>query len=238
MARDKRTRRAEARRRYREQLRAEEERAKLVPITEIAAGQEPAGTPAETRSFLTTIASGFTLPDVRGDLRALPWIATHTWAFALPLAAAVATFLVALDADVFFRRITPGESMTAGLARLLYEFVLMPGAGMTAVFLGAVLAPRGGWLVGALVGLAATAAFLVLLGIHGPPDYFPEALTPSVALSTFGLYLPIFVLLGGFAGWYRRWIMGMQARTRQRAEERRRTQAREAKRGRTAPARR
>ena len=49
---------------------------------------------------------------------------------------------------------------------------------------------------------------------------------------------PIYVLLGAFASWYRRFLMGMQARTRQRAEDRRKEQARAAKRARTAPVRR
>lgn len=240
LARDKRTRRAEARRKYREQMRTQQEQ---------APNGDPEDAPAAAelgrgQSLIGSIASSFTMPDLRGDLRALPAIATRTWAFALPLAAIALTFLVALDENVFFRRIQPGEPLSATAARLLYEFVLIPGAGMSAVFVGAVLAPRAGWLVGGIVGVVGTAAFLILLGIHGPPDYFvdgngvPIPLSPIVALQTLATYLPIYVFLGAFAGWYRRFLMSMQARTRQRAEERRREQARQTRRARTAAARR
>ena len=230
MARDKRVRRAEARRRYREQLRAE-------PGPEAADSvEQTAETPPQKgRSLLAGFGLG--LPDVVGDVRALPGIARHTLAFLLPMAAIVAAFIVALDSSVFRLQNQPGDPATLVGARSLFQFVLLPPP-VTAVFVAAVLAPRAGWLVGGLVGLLATVAFLVLLGIHGPTDYFSLGLTPTIAVQTVATYLPIYVLVGAFAGYYRRFLMGMQARTRQRADEKRKSQAREAKRARTAPARR
>jgi hypothetical protein len=230
VARDKRMRRAEARRRYREQLRAE-------PEAQVSETAEPTPTgPAEKRRSLLS-GFGLGLPDVGADLRALPGIARHTLAFVLPAAAILAAFVVALDPSVFRLQNQPGDPTTVVAARQLFQFVLLPPP-ITAVFVAAVLAPRAGWLVGGLVGLAATLAFLVLLGIHGPTDYFSLGLTPTIAVQTVATYLPIYVLIGAFAGYYRRFLMGMQARTRQRAEEKRKSQAREAKRARTAPARR
>jgi hypothetical protein len=229
VARDKRVRRAEARRRYREQLRAE-------PGPEASDSVEQAAeTPRQRGSLLAGFGIG--LPDVAGDVRALPGIARHTLAFLLPAVAIVGAFIVALDPSVFRLQNQPGDPTTLVAARSAFQFVLLPPP-VTAVFVAAVLAPRAGWLVGGLVGLLATVAFLVLLGIHGPTDYFSLALTPTIAIQTVATYLPIYILVGAFAGYYRRFLMGMQARTRQRADEKRKSQAREAKRARTAPARR
>lgn len=230
MARDKRMRRAEARRRHREQLRAE-------PGPEASESTEPVerGPAEKSRSLLAGFGLG--MPDVGADVRALPGIARHTLAFLLPSAAILAAFVVALDPSVFRLQNQPGDPTTVVAARSVFQFVLLPPP-VTAVFVAAVLAPRAGWLVGGLVGLLATVAFLVLLGIHGPADYFEFALSPTIAVQTIATYLPIYVLIGAFAGYYRRFLMGMQARTRQRADEKRKSQAREAKRARTAPARR
>lgn len=230
MARDKRMRRAEARRRYREQLRAEPEAQTLEATESVEKGPAEKG-----RSLLSGFGIG--LPDIGADLRALPGIARHTLAFLLPAVAIVAAFVVALDPSVFRLQNQPGDPTTVVVARQLFQFVLLPPP-ITAVFVAAVLAPRAGWLVGGLVGLVATLAFLVLLGIHGPTDYFTLGITPAIAVQTVATYLPIYVLIGAFAGYYRRFLMGMQARTRQRADEKRKSQAREAKRARTAPARR
>lgn len=230
MARDKRMRRAEARRRYRDQLRAEPEAQAFESTEPIEQGPTEKG-----RSLLKGFGLG--LPDVGADVRALPGIARHTLAFLLPGAAILAAFVVALDPSVFRLQNQPGDPAMVVAARSLFQFVLLPPP-VTAVFVAAVLAPRAGWLVGGLVGLLATMAFIVLLGIHGPTDYFSLGLTPTIAAQTVATYLPIYVLVGAFAGYYRRFLMGMQARTRQRADEKRKSQARDAKRARTAPARR
>ena len=229
MARDKRLRRAEARRHYRERLHAQDE----------AAGtpQPAPEPPTAPRPFLATIASGFRLPDVGADIRALPWIARHTWAFALPLAALAGAFLVALDPTVFRLETRPEDPLTLVAARALYQFVLLPPP-VTSVFIAGVLTPRGGWLVGAIVGLVSSTAFVALVAIHGQPNDPEAVLTATGALEAIAAFLPIYVLLGGFAGWYRRWLLGMQQRTRQRAEERRKAQARDAKRAKAAPERR
>jgi hypothetical protein len=230
VARDKRMRRAEARRRHRDQLRAEPASQASGPIEPIEQGPAEKG-----RSLLSGFGLG--LPDVGTDLRVVPGIARHTFAFLLPTAAILAAFVLALDPSVFRLQNQPGDPTTVVAARSVFQFVLLPPP-ITAVFVASVLAPRAGWLVGGLIGLLATVAFLVLLGIHGPTDYFSLALTPTIAGQTVATYLPIYVLIGAFAGYYRRFLMGMQARTRQRADEKRKSQAREAKRARTAPARR
>ncbi len=229
LARDKRLRRAEARRRHRERLRTQDE----VAGTPQPAPEPPTAPP----SFLATLASGLRLPDVGADIRALPWIARHTWAFALPLAAVVGAFLVGLDPTVFRLEARPEDPLSLVAARGIYQFVLVPPP-VTSVFIAGVLTPRAGWLVGAIIGLVSSVAFVALAAIHGQPNDPATALTPAAAFEAIVALLPLYVLLGGFAGWYRRWLLGMQQRTRQRAEERRKEQAREAKRAKAAPARR
>ena len=242
MARYKRTARAEARRRYREQARSTEDDASpegappdaARPATETSSAARPAGQP---RSFVATLLSGFALPNVRADLRALPRIALRTWAFAIPLAAMAAAFLLALDPKVFRLEEAPGEPPTALVGRLLYQYLLVPPPVMS-IFIGGALAPSANWLVGGIVGVITTAAFFVLLAIHGPTAQFTFQVTPETAIQTILLYLPFYVLLGGFSGWYRRWLTGRAQRTRLQTEERKRAQARDARRSRAAAARR
>ncbi len=229
MARDKRTRRADARRRYREQLRVETEG---VPAEEAAEAAAP-GRP----SILDSLNGILKLPDVGADVRALPWIARHTLAFALPLAAMAVAFILALDPNVFRLETGSGDSATVTIGRAAYQFLLVPPA-VTAVFVAAVLTPRAGWLVGAIVGEVSIALFLLLLAIHGPAATGSSAMTPALAGQELVVWLPIYLLLGAFASWYRKFLTGMNARNRQRAEERRREEARNARRAKAAPARR
>lgn len=226
MARSRRTARAEARRRHREQQRAVETTG-------------PAVEPAETKrpSLVENLGLNFKLPDVGADLRALPSIARHSWALSAPLAAVIVAFFIALDPAVYQLQGTNSDPMTVVAERLVFQFVLLPPP-VTPVFLAGVLAPRASWLVGAIVGVVSTSAFLALLSIHGPSTYFNYPFSATLAGQTLITYLPIYVLLGGFSGWYRRWLVGRQQRTRQLAEERRRAKARDERRGRTAAARR
>lgn len=233
MARYKRTARAEARRRYREQLRVQEEEA-APGATTSAQTTATAGPP---RSLVGTLLEGFKLPDIAADARALPGVAFRTWTFAAPLALVAAAFFGALDPRVFRLEETPGEPITAPIARLLFQYMLNQLPVMP-IFIAGFLAPRANWLAGGIVGVIAAAAFFVLLGIHGPTQEFPLLATPATALETIVSLLPLYLLLAGFSGWYRRWLTGRQQRARQQAEERRRTRARDARRSGAAAARR
>lgn len=230
MARDKRTARAEARRRHREQIRAQE----------IAAGQsepaegdaQPQDQSAAPRRPGTSLSSLLRLPDIREDARALPGVARHTWALALPLALVAVTFVIALVPSVYNLESAAGDPPTLIVARAMFQFILLPPP-VTPVFLAGVLAPRASWLVGGIVGLASTAAFAALVTIHEPAK-----MSPALAVDLLGLYLPLYILLGGFAGWYRKYLLGRQQRSRQAATEKRKAQAREGRRAKAAAARR
>jgi hypothetical protein len=235
VARDKRTRRADARRRYREQLRTETEAVPAEAIAETSFPSRP--------SILDTLNGLLKLPDVGADVRALPWIARHTLAFALPLGAMAVAFVLALDPNVFRLDGSSSDSATVTIGRAAFQFLLVPPA-VTAVFVAAVLTPRAGWLVGTIVGEVSIALFLLLLAIHGPTTTASTGttptttITPAVAVQQLLLWLPIYLILGAFAGWYRKFLMGMNARNRQRADDRRKEEARGARRTKAAPARR
>lgn len=232
MARYKRTARAEARRRHREQARA------IAPAEEGAQEMAPAtAAPGPPRSFVASVLSGLKLPDVAADARALPAIALRTWTFAAPLVLMLGAFVMALDPRVFRNEQVPGEPATAIVARLLFQYMLNPVPVM-AIFIAGFIAPKANWLAGGIVGIIGAALFFVLLSIHGPTPEFPFQGTPAAAAETILLYLPLFLLLGGFSGWYRRWLTSRQQRARQQAADRRRSQGRDARRSRAAPARR
>jgi hypothetical protein len=233
VARDKRTARAVARRRYREQVRAQEAAAEAEANADPTVTTSEADAPARPKGLTSTFADLLRVPDIRADLRALPGIARGTWAVILPVAAAGAAFVVALDPNVYnLQTAQPGDSLTLTVARGIFQFVLLPPP-VTPVFVAGVLAPRASWLTGAIAGLVSTALFVALVAIHEPAK-----MSAGLAIDLVVLYLPLYVLLGGFAGWYRRWLTGRQQKTRQATEERRRARARDDRRARTATARR
>ena len=235
MARDKRTARAVARRRYREQVRAQDAAA----AAEAEAGAEGAASTATeestarpTQGANATLASLLRVPDIREDVRALPGIARHTWAVILPVAAAAVAFVVGLEPSVYKLEAAPGDPITLVVARGIFQFVLLPPP-VTPVFVAGVLAPRASWLTGGIAGFVSTILFVALVAIHEPAK-----MSVGLAVDLAVLYLPLYVLLGGFAGWYRRWLTGRQRQSRQAAEDRRKTRTRDARRSRTATARR
>jgi hypothetical protein len=233
VARDKRTARAVARRRYRDQLRAEEAAAaaEANATDETAVTAQPdAGTsrPAGGGAFSSLLR----LPDIREDLRAFPGIARGTYAVIVPLGAAAAGFVAGLDPNVYRLDAPAGDSWTLLIARGLFQFVLLPPP-VTPVFLAGVLAPRASWLTGGLAGVFSTIFFIALVAIHEPAK-----MSPALAIDLAVLYVPLYVLLGGFAGYYRKWLLGRRQKAQLDAEERRKTRGRDARRSRTATARR
>ncbi|OGN83964.1 MAG: hypothetical protein A2X23_07635 [Chloroflexi bacterium GWC2_73_18] len=226
MARAKRTDRSEARRQHREQLRLEQE-------TEETADEAPAATstPAPQRRGLFSM---FRLPNVREDARAFPSVVRHSHAIWLPTVIISGTFAVGL---------LPGAtsadgSLLATIFRFAFQFVLLPPA-FLAVFMAGFLAPRAQWLAGGLAGAIATvfyAALVMILG-NASVDTLQQGITVTAVVLV--AYLPIYFLMGGLGGWYRRWLRQTSERNRARAEEKRKVQARDARqKTRVAPSRR
>jgi hypothetical protein len=200
VARAKRTQRAEARRRY---------RATNAPIDELdpldstdpaptrkAASSSATGTPARV-GMAAAFRASFRPLNVREDLVALPWIATHTHAIWAPLAVT----LVGSAATA----VAGANDMVTSL--LFTYFVMFPAIG--SLFLGGFLAPRASWLVGAIVGLFSAVCYVVLgLTSHLPPGFQTQfALTPDLMSSQAILVSPVFgAFFAAAAAWYRRFL--------------------------------
>ena len=207
MARAKRTIRAEARRRYRAEhglpddtlaLEAEDTDAES-PANSRQTRPQP-GQPARL-GIGTAFRLAFRPVDLRGDLRALPQIATRSkalWVPTLLTVGSTAVFLVARP-DVA----NQGD-IVAVLSTFLFQyFIQTPAIG--GVFIAGFLAPRASWLLGIIVGLVSAACYaaLALTGVLAIPSttVLSEVLSAAFVLS------PVMgALFASAAAWYRRFL--------------------------------
>jgi len=157
--------------------------------------------------------------DIRADLRALPSIAIHSKALWVPLA------VIGGVTALFF---IPGISRNP-LVALLVTLVLPPPP-MILPFLGGMLAPRGAWLVGGIVALANALAYGLVGVIFSSsvvtPLGFTYVMTSDQKVGIIGSAIlqsvPFGLLVGAFAGFYRRFLaMSTPARPAQAKSKRR-----------------
>ncbi len=199
MARAKSTARAAARRRYRA---AEDDGSAMdgtddVPSTPGAArtaAHVGTGSAAPGRIGMRAAFTQAMRPlNVREDLAALPWIATHSKALWLPLLITVGSTIAAIAVG--------GTNVITTF--LFAYFVQTPAIG--GVFIAGFLAPRASWLLGVIVGLVAAACYS-FIGLSGVIPVSPTGPATDVVISSF-ILSPI---LGGFfaagAAWYRRFL--------------------------------
>ena len=206
MARAKRTHRAEARRRYRN----EQSLAGETADTEL---DGPVTTPEPTRSVNPTATpsrpgignafrAAFHPLDIRSDLRALPELVRDK-ALWVPV-------ILTLVSTALFIVVRPeGRTDILGvLTVFLYQyFVVTPAIG--GVFIAGFLAKRASWLYGIMVGLLAAAcySFLVLRGFIGTaPTAETETLARDVVLASFLLSPIVGAFFASTAAWYRRFL--------------------------------
>lgn len=211
MARAKNMHRAAARRRHRDELRANTlaDDAYLDnddPVEDRAVAAESAPRPARTG-----IAGMFSRPDVRGDLKALPRMLLTEKRLWIPFVLLLVGF--GIDAGYFWGAL-PAD--LANVAILAFTLILSPQA-LFVPFIAGFLAPRGAYLVGAIVGLID--GILVALLFNGP---IPKERSAGVLASS-GLsdILAIFVVAilfataaAAFASWYRRFLRQSQERAK------------------------
>jgi hypothetical protein len=212
VARAKRTQRAEARRRYRA--------ANAAPFADDTEGIEPAetppasaskakpagtaaakpGTPAPSgrMSFGDAFRASFRPMNVRQDVAALPWIATHTHALWIPLAITLASTI--------FIIVSKGEG-TIGQFMFAY-FIQTPAIG--SVFIAGFLAPRASWLLGVVVGLFSAICYSILVLVFPTSIYVAAPPSPDVAREVVVSALVLSPIIGAFfaagAAWYRRFL--------------------------------
>jgi hypothetical protein len=208
VARAKRTARAEARRRYRnEQALAgpEEDDDGLSEADAPSPRPRPATTSAAAPARIGVAAAfrqAFRPLDVRTDLRALPQLVRHK-ALWLPV-------LLTLATTGLFIAVRPEgrTDLVSVLTVFMYQyFVVTPAIG--GVFIAGFLAPRASWLLGIMVGLVAAAcySFLVLSGfITMAPTADTQALARDVVLASFILSPMVGAFFASTAAWYRRFL--------------------------------
>jgi hypothetical protein len=230
--RRKNTSRAEARRRYREDQRNVE-----AELDETQDGAMAAETAQGEQS--QTSGSMFAMPDVVGDIKAIPTIFRKPLVW-LPFGLLALTFVlsVALINGVF-------EDLpdVVGSAVSLYISLTLHPTSLFIFFIGGFVAPRGSYLVGGILGVLSATVWTAVMTIATETmrEQYADTLltanaegevvgvTSEAILQTYGLGLVIGILAGGFASWYRRFLRSSQQRAAANRAQREREQAQKAK---------
>lgn len=227
VARAKRTARADARRRYRAEHQVLEDEAEDLDRTassdsgaarSSSAGAKSAPAPAQRMSIGAAFRQSFRPLDARGDLVALPWIATRTKALWLPL-------LLVIGSTVAFA-ITLGSDLVTQF--MFMYFVQTPAIG--GVFIAGFMAPRASWLLGLIVGLVSAICYSALIlgysgavadaaGEQAAAQGAQDAITAAFLLSpTMGIFF------AAAAAWYRRFLNLSNPNRARREQERKAAQ--------------
>lgn len=196
MARAKRTARADARRRHRQEH-GIQDRPDATPLEDGASPVPAARTtvdpaPGQRLGIAESFRRSFRPLDLRGDIAAIPTLLRHK-AFFIP-----ALLTIASTAIVFATR------GTDVLSAFLYAyFIQTPAIG--AVFIAGFMAPRASWLLGVLVGLLSAICYTVIIqsGIAGAPSTGGAA---DVVAAAFLLSPVMGALFAAAAAWYRRFL--------------------------------
>jgi hypothetical protein len=184
---------------------------------------DPDGDEAEPAAETPRRSSLIRIPNVREDVLALPGMFRSKpllWAPILLMVVAFALALLPLPEDPTIR----------GLLQFFLSSFLVPTA-ILPMFLGGVLAPRGSYLVGLLIGLLNG---VLLIGVFTLNPTFrasvPAAELPSAA--AWSLVIPALygLAIGAFAAWYRDFLRRSGERRRASLEARARERKREQKR--------
>ena len=193
MARAKKTDRAEARRRTRALI-AEGSPSET---TETPSSSSVAGAPVRRPGLFGAFRSAVRPVHLRADLASIPWLVVRTKAVWLPS-------ILVIASTVWFELAGGSPRDMSALAFNL--FVFPPP--IAAAFMAGVLTDRMSYLAGLLVGIVAGVVLVIHLGVGGslpglalPPDirasYVPYALVVSPLSG---------LAIGGFAGFYRRFL--------------------------------
>ena len=214
MAREKNTARSDARRRTR--IAEREARATdAVALTSEETAAEADEPVASDRPSL------FRMPDVMGDIRALPDMFRTRRLLWLPFVLLLGSFFAALG--------MPYTGLDAGVAQFLALYVQMAflPQGLIVFLIGGFVATRGAYLVGFILGVANAVLLLIfaalrteaVLAAGTDPSAAGEAQVGLTLL--IGYALVVGPLAAAFAAWYRNFLnrMGAQGRERRVARE-------------------
>jgi hypothetical protein len=143
--------------------------------------------------------------DLRSDLAYLPELVLHTRAVWVPSLAVIGAGIVTL--------IAPSNQITQLLAQI---FVAPPS--LAGPFLAGLLASRATYLAGGIVGIVS--AIVLTVAILLIPSALFAGPVDRVAIITYAVVVsPIFgMAVGGFAGYYRRFLFLSSPNRRRRQE--------------------
>ncbi len=206
LAREKNTSRAEARRRTREEIRAELAAEEALD----AEGPEYIDSTAPSEPVRKPL---FKMPNIREDLRILPGMVRSKPLLFLPLA----LFLVGLGIFLALPGLSPD---LAGFAGYYIQFFFAPPALFT-FFIAGFFAPRASYMIGFIYGLLAGIIWsiaILAVGVQVNPSTPAPAVTdpPAVILNMLVIGILYGTLAAALASWYREFLRGIQERGKAR----------------------
>jgi hypothetical protein len=207
VARAKRTHRAEARRRYRNEQAIgayEGDDADIEPVERATPEQpRPGATTSVRRGFAAAFREAFHPVNVPADLRSIPMLVRNK-ALWIPILLTLGTAALYVTVRPESR---PGELIST-LTLFAKEYFLVPPA-IGGAFITGFMAPRASWLLGLAVGLVAAATYSVLV-LNGlvvfPPTTTPPPRPEDVAFAAFAISPVIGAFFASTAAWYRRFL--------------------------------
>jgi hypothetical protein len=212
VARAKRTERADARRRYRAEQAAradlDDESAEVesadAPEPKARAARRPAArrtssTPGQRPGILDALRSSVQPANIRDDVRAAPDVLRRTPLLWIPFGLVIVSGILAF---------IPGLAAYTIPAFLIQTFLIPPP--LIGPFIAGLVAPRGGWLFGLLMGILGGIVFSLFVATTPGSSVGAATITPDIRLGYIGYSLvtsPTFgVLVGAFAAFYRRFL--------------------------------
>ncbi len=203
MARAKSTDRAEARRRYRAAAAAAEAEtpSPASPAAATAAPRSSGSTQAGRPSVIGSLRTAIRPANIKSDLADLPRLATRTFAIWVPGLLMIVVFIVFETSGAEI-----GNQTISSIAFNL--FIFPPPLAVT--FLAGILADRSSYLAGGITGLLSGILFSIYVMTAAGTTATGEPVTDAQRYQ-FALYALLVspltgVAIGGFAGFYRRFL--------------------------------
>ncbi len=208
MARAKKTDRSEARRRARLAA-VDAEGQSFASDADDATATPASGAVSARPGIFGAFRGSINSVDVRADLRQIPWLITKTKSVWLPSVLVVAS-------TIWFG-VSGGA--TAQISFLAFNLFVFPPP-LAAAFLAGILTPRMSYLAGGIVGLVSAIVFSVYILIGNVPTNPSMDERQRYVLYALAISPLSGLAIGGFAGFYRRFLRRANPQAGQRPQSR------------------
>jgi len=174
------------------------------PVRGATSSDNPPARPGITASFRAAIRP----LDVRSDIAYAPTLILHTRAIWIPALAVIASGVLAV--------VAPTNQITSLLAQI---FVAPPS--LAGPFLAGILAQRATYLAGGIVGLVAAIVLIIAVLLIPTAQFAGGDVDRGPIIAYAVVVSPLFGLaVGGFAGYYRRFLYLSNPNARRNASQR------------------